>query len=173
MHERRFGNLGKRLHTVVVSRRQPLKAVLAAMLAAGLSAVRPQGAGASRAKKRCAKIGGAWLPGDATSPCRCALSCSSTTPPLCHRNQTPTPCGCSETTEAEGFCAGGSSSLGGCTSSSDCPNEARCVIVPYGVGCSSPPTLCLSTTDCRQLSLGTGYACVAGTCQFTACFAPC
>jgi hypothetical protein len=170
MTEHRLDTLAKQLCDGSGSRRRALQTLAGAVLAMALPALAPHDADASRAKRKCARKGGTWLStADATSPCHCAATCSSTapfTPRHCHHKSG---CVCLETTEGEGFC-GSSVATNGCTSSASCTTGTKCVIVPNGAhGCGKES--CATNTDCTVF--GPGFACINGTCQATNCVNPC
>jgi hypothetical protein len=168
MSEHFFDELARQLRDGPMSRRRPLIAVAGMALAAGLPALAPHEAAASRAKKKCKKRGGTWLAtADSTSPCHCAWTCSSTKEQHCHN----TSCDCVETTEEEGFCAGGSPVSNGCDSSTQCTGDAKCAILSVAYGVCGADVSCNSTAECQSKT--TMAACINGKCQITACVPPC
>jgi hypothetical protein len=168
MSQHRLDALAKQLSTGSGSRRRALHAVVGTLAAAALPALAPPEVEASRAKRKCAKKGGTWLAtAEASSPCHCAGTCTSTTAfVFCHRTSG---CACVATTEGGGFCAS-SSGTNGCTTSTECTQGAKCVVIaehPNGCGAHS----CTSKADCQ--GFGAGFACINQTCQATECANPC
>lgn len=177
MDPNRFDHLTRRLATRsgplgagTPSRRRVLQAVGGVLAAAALPALAPSLTAAKGAKKKCKKKGGSWLAtADGTSPCHCAVTCSSTVVPSCEGQVN---CACAETAEGAGFCASGNTPVAfGCASTSDCPAGATCVIFPESVhGCGA--NNCTSNSEC-QFNNGITYACLNGTCRATYCVHTC
>lgn len=167
MREQLFDDLAKGLDDGTISRRRALQLAGGALLAAVVPALFPREAEAiNRAKRRCRRRGGVYL---SRGNCRCAITCPFAGDKFtCHSNPN---CVCFKSLTGSGFCADNLNALpSGCSSNAECTEVERpeCVVNP---GCTGSGGSCTSDAQCQATNQF--FACINGTCQFTACAPPC
>jgi hypothetical protein len=167
--ERSFDDLARAFAENSISRRQAIKWAGYGVVGAALSSM----GFADRAEaltrlqlRRCRSKGGTPLE---TGTCHCAVKCTSSdfSQFHCHNNKN---CTCLRTVSGKGFCAQGIAFVDvGCPNQTKCSPSTRCVVFP---GCKGSGkrgcTRAHATKVCPS-----GFGCVNGTCQATACVSPC
>ena len=113
------------------------------------------------ARCRCRRKKGVRVSGD----CKCTVSCTSNCGKslcTCHDNSE---CHCYETLAGEGFCGTGVATSSACATNG-CENGQPCIVLRNCAGTGQP---CGPLTPCSEPNT----TCINGTCQLTACVAPC
>jgi hypothetical protein len=129
-----FDDLAKGLDDGTITRRQALRLVGGAALGAALMPILPKQAEAltRKARRRCRRKGGIPLE---KGECHCGTTCNH--PIHCQNNPG---CTCVTTTENTGFCGKGALCATHCTTSADCPGNARCTTTSSCCG----PNVCVA-----------------------------
>ena len=165
MDERRFDALTKTIGNESGSRRRAVQVIGAALASAGLLAHVSGEATAGKAQKRCKNKGGTWLP---AGECHCSVNSSHAFDlPSCNGDAS---CRCAQTASGRGFCARlPAAFIGADCICNGCPANQACIALP---GNPQSGRECITTKECVTI-VGTGYGCVNGRCEFTACVEPC
>jgi hypothetical protein len=158
MHDARFDTLVRRFRPGT-TRRRALRLLGGTVLAGALSPALVPDVVEAGAKKRCKKKQGVVV---GKGQCTCALTCTS------NPNKFECPnhrgCTCFEAVDGTGICGTGEFASSGCSTNADCDPGSICTMLR---GCSAQLP-CTSPLTCLE-----GQGCIRGTCQPTACLAPC